>query len=135
MQLFFNLVPRKRLVKRLKEAARALIKTLLFKAALCRWEATTRDTFRSLRLPLVVGVASSRTLSTPAPPPRHPQPPFARLYGGRKKEHSTDAPQEVGWPLGWDLDPGIELEKHTFSPDQTSYLIPIFRWLLSLWTP
>lgn len=126
MQLFFNLVPRKRLVKRLKEAARALIKTLLFKAALRRWEATTCDTFRSLRLPLV-GVASSRTL----PPPPHPQPPFARLYGGRKKEHSTDAPREVGWPLGWDLDPGIELEKHTFSPDQTSYFIPIFRWLLS----
>lgn len=69
MQLFFNLVPRKRLVKRLKEAARALIKTLLFKAALRRWEATTRDTFRSLRLPLVVGVASSRTLP---PPPTHP---------------------------------------------------------------
>lgn len=62
----------------------------------------------------------------PPTPPPHPQPPFARLYGGGKKEHSTDAPQEVGWPLGWDLDPGIELEKHTLSPDQTSYFIPIF---------
>lgn len=80
MQLFFNLVPRKRLVKRLKEAARALIKTLLFKAALRRWEATTRDTFRSLRLPLV-GV--SRTLSPPSPA-------TLRSFVWRQKERTFD---------------------------------------------
>lgn len=92
MQLFFNLVPRKRLVKRLKEAARALIKTLLFKAALRRWEATTRDTFRSLRLPLVVGVASSRTLP-PTPPPSPPtaqSPSALRSFVWRQKERTFD---------------------------------------------
>lgn len=68
------------------------------------------------------------------PPSPHPHPPSAHLHRGRKKEHWTDAPQEVGWPLGSDLVPGIELEKHIFSPDQTSYFISIFRWLLSLRT-
>lgn len=55
MPLLFNLLPRKRLVKRLKEAAKALIKTLLFKAPLCRWEETVHGlaAVRSLRLPLV----------------------------------------------------------------------------------
>lgn len=84
VQLFFNLVPRKRLVKRLKEAARALIKTLLFKATLRRWEATTRGMFRSLRLPLV-GVASSRRL-----PPPSPSPSALRSFVTRQNERTFD---------------------------------------------
>lgn len=82
MQLFFNLVPRKRLVKRLTEAARALIKTLLFKAALRRWEATTRGTFRSLRLPLVAVASSGRLF--PLPPPIPIRPPLICIEAERK---------------------------------------------------
>lgn len=134
MQRFFNLVPRKRLAKRLKEAARALIKTPLFKAALRRWEATTRGTLHSLRLPLV-GVAPSGRFPPPPPTPS-PPPSTLDLFVSRQKDRTfTDAPQEVGEALGSDLDSGIELEKHIFSPDQTSCFKPIFRCLLSFRTP